>query len=74
MTMKIKELCWAIAGTVMTFILGYIMFFSVYEEYASETEKAWFNVVCGLALCMMICLTGIWWSTALPEKDNDNEG
>lgn len=71
--MKIKELCWAVAGTVMTFILGYIMFFGVDQEYANENEKAWYYIICGFALCMMLCLSGIGWNTAMPEKDNDNE-
>lgn len=72
--MKIRELCWAIAGTVMTFFLGFIIFFDVDLEYVSETEKTLYYIVNGLALCMMLCLTGIGWSTAMPERDNDTEG
>jgi len=72
--MKIKDLCWAFSDTVMTFILGYIMFFGVDQEYENETEKMWYHIICGFTLCVMFGLCCIGWSTAIPERDNDNEG
>lgn len=72
--MKKKELCWAVVYTVMTFYLGFIMFYDVDLEYVSETEKILYYIINGLALCMMLCLSGLFWITAMPEKDNDNEG
>lgn len=71
--MKIKELCWAIAGTVMTLILGYIMFFGVDQAHDSDIDNTCYRILCGVVLFVMLCLSGIGWSTALPEKDNDNE-
>ena len=72
--MKIKDLCWAFAGTVMTFILGFIMFCGVDQEYFSDTENTWYYIICGFSLCVMFGLCCIGWSTALPKRDNDNEG
>lgn len=72
--MKIKDLCWAFAGTLMTFILGSIMIYGVDQEYSSDAEKTGYYTVCGFTLCVMLGLCCIGWSTALPERDNDNEG